>query len=99
MYRYCLIADELRIGKTEFDSVLIGDSNKKDIKGCGFIHFDHKNKLVYFYGYCPYYGSASLEEMISVKNNGYYSPTLQGYKWFYTGSHELGDLSNYTEIV
>ena len=99
MKKYCLIADELRIGDTEVFGDLIGDSHHDEIKGCGYIHFDHKNKNTYFYGSTPFYINASIDMLKKVKNNGYYSPTLQGYKWFYSSSHELGNLSNYTEIV
>lgn len=99
MHKYCLIADELRIGDTEVFANLIGDSDRDEIKGCGYIYFDHKNKKAYFYGNSPFYINTSMEVLKRIKNYGYFSPTLQGYKWFYSGLHELGNLSNYTEII
>lgn len=99
MYKYCLIADELRIGDTEVFGNLIGDSDHDEIKGCGYVHFDHKNKTAYFYGNSPFYVNTTIDKLKRIKIYGYYSPTLQGYKWFYSSSHELGDLSKYTEVV
>ena len=90
--KFVVINDELRFSNSNDYRDLLGDNKTSDLKLVGLWRIVQRRKSVYFYGVTDPNGKDILSRL---RNSGFYSPLIQGYKWFYS---ELLEPNDYIEI-
>lgn len=93
MNKFVIINEELRLGDVNDFTDLIGENTEEEVKSSGFWKIDKRAKQVFFYGGLK---PNDLSVLGKVKNSGFYSPLIQGYRWLFS---EDFDPMEYIDII
>ena len=81
MNKFVVINEELRLGDVNDFDELIGENTEEEVKSSGLWKIDRGAKQVFFYGGLT---PNDLNVLGKVKNSGFYSPSIQGYRWLFS---------------
>jgi hypothetical protein len=81
---------DFRIGNVEFHREL-AEREIENVIGGGHWHLDKENKILYLYGKSEDFGRISIEQLRDAKQNAFYSPRLEDFKWIFSDSDWLDD--------
>lgn len=95
MKKFIIVNDELRLGDVKDIKELIGENTDEEIKSRGYWNIDKGAKQISFYGGLRPNDYDVLEK---VKNCGFYSPLIQGYRWLFSEDFEF-DSMQYIDVI
>lgn len=95
MSKFVVINEELRIDDVKDFDELIGDNSEEQVKSKGFWKIDKGAKQILFYGGLK---PKDLNVLSTVKNSGFYTPLIQGYRWIFSEDFEF-DSMQYIDII
>ena len=93
--RLCEIKDDLCQGDITDFKDLIGENTFKEVKSAGYWKIDKGAKQISFYGGLK---PKDLDALGKVKNCGFYSPLIQGYRWLFSEDFEF-DSMQFIDII
>jgi len=95
MKKFVIVNDELRLGDVKDIKELIGENTDKEVKSQGDWMIDKGAKQISFYGGLR---PKDLDALAKVKNSGFYSPLIIGYRWLFSEDFEF-DSMQYIDVV